>query len=224
MTNVELYFKLLILLIQLYNITSQTFEVTPVYPYCINGTAFISYLEDYNDNYLYFQDSFNDGCTYDYLKEEADVKYYQFESDINIINSENLLYYTVSDKNENSEMKISEIKDLNWKSIESLKIKKSNDDSNNADNHDWYYKIKNEDKKNSVLFRIAKNGNEKGSVSMYTLADKPEIVDEKPQGQENRGNDKEDKETDKFIIINSSNYLSKISNVLLTLMFYLVMN
>ena len=198
--------------------------VTPVYPYCINGTAYISNLEDYNDNYLYFQDSFNDGCKYDFLKEEADVKYYQFDSDINIINNNNLLYYTLSDKNQNSEMKIAEIKDLNWKPIESLKTKQSNDNSNNSEIHNWYFKIKNEDKKNSVLFRVAKNGNERGSVSMYTLADKPEIEDEKPQGKENRGNDKEDKETDKFIIINSSNYLSKISNVIMILFFYLVMN
>jgi hypothetical protein len=72
MKNVELYFTLLVLLIQLYNINGQAFEVTPVYPYCINGTAYISNLEDYNDDYLYFQDSFDDGCKYDRRYREAE--------------------------------------------------------------------------------------------------------------------------------------------------------
>ena len=65
MKNEKLIFTFLFLLIKLYNITSQTFEVTPIYPYCINGTAFISNLEDYKEDYLYFIDSFYDSCNYD---------------------------------------------------------------------------------------------------------------------------------------------------------------
>ena len=62
MNKVKLFFTFLILLIHLFNVNTQAFEVTPVYPYCINGTAYITNLEDYKEDYLYFGDNFYDCC------------------------------------------------------------------------------------------------------------------------------------------------------------------
>lgn len=235
------YLTFLILLIKLYNIISQTFEVTPVYPYCINGTAFIANLEEYKEDYLYFRDRFYDSCNYDdYNEEKEEVKYYNFNSDINIINNNNLLYYTMIEKNEDSEIKIEEIKDLNWIQIKSLKLNETKKDDYSQPDFNWFYKIKKEEKKNMVLFRISKNGNKEGSVSMYTLSIKPDFIDEqdedsnkekdenidktKDQEQETEKdkekNDKEE-ELNKFKI-SSGNYLSKISYILLILFFNLI--
>ena len=216
METSKLYTILLFLLIQLNSINSQAFEVTPVYPYCINGTAYITNLEDYTEDHLYFKDEFYaDSCNYEYLKEEADVKYYNFESDINIINSENLLHYAMMERNENEsyDIKIEEIKDLDWKPIESLKSNESKKSNRVLDEFNLYYKIKKEDKKNVVLFRVAKNGNKKGSISMYTMGNKPDFTDETSED-----------ETDKFEPVNSSKCLLTMNNVLLTLFFYLVLN
>ena len=80
-----------------------------------------------------------------------------------------------------------------------------------------YYKIKKEDKKNIVLFRVAKNGNKKGSLSMYTLENKPDFTDETTE-------EISEDETEKFVPINSSKCLLKKNNVLLTLIFYFVLN
>ena len=213
METSKLYIILLFLLIHLKDINSQTFEVTPVYPYCINGTAYISNLEDYTEDHLYFKDDFDDGCNYDYLKEEVGVKYYTFQSDINIINSENLLHYAMIEKSESFDIKIEEIKDLDWKPIKSLKANESSKKSRVLDDFNLYYKIKKEDKKNIVLFRVAKNGNKKGSISMETLENKPDFTDETIEN-----------ETDKYERVDSSKYLLKKNNVLLTLFFYLVLN
>jgi hypothetical protein len=213
METSKLYIILLFLLILLKDINSQTFEVTPVYPYCINDTAYISNLEDYTEDHLYFKDDFDDGCNYDYLKEEVGVKYYTFQSDINIINSENLLHYAMIEKSESFDIKIEEIKDLDWKPIESLKTNESSKKSRVLDDFNLYYKIKKEDKKNIVLFRVAKNGNKKGSISMETLENKPNFTDETIE-----------EETDKYERVDSSKYLLKKNNVLLTLFFYLVLN
>ena len=213
METSKLYIFPLFLLIQLNSINSQAFEVTPVYPYCINGTAYIANLEDYAEDHLYFKDDFDDGCNYDYLKEEAGVKYYNFQSDINLINSENLLHYAMIEKSESFDIKIEEIKDLDWKPIESLKTNESNQKSRILDDFNLYYKIKKEDKKNIVLFRVAKNGNKKGCLSMYTLENKPDFTDETSED-----------EPDKFEPVNSSKCLLKKNNVLLSLFFYLVLN
>ena len=132
------------------------------------------------------------------------------------------------------------------------------------------------DIKNGLKFKIAitKNGNIKGELSMYTLSDKPDIIEEIDEEEDkeadeatdkgtnkeadeatdkgtnkeadettdkgtDKGADKEtdkgtdkgtdeatdkgtdkDKETDKFILVNASNYLSKINYCLLILFIY----
>ena len=67
--------------------------------------------------------------------------------------------------------------------------------------YNWYYEIKKEDKKNVVLFRVAKNGNTKGELSMYTLSDKPDIIEEIDEEEDkatDKGTNKEaDEATDK---------------------------
>ena len=242
MKNEKLIFTFLFLLIKLYNITSQIFEVTPIYPYCINGTAFISNLEDYKEDYLYFIDSFYDSCNYDdYYEEKDEVKYYNLNSDINIINSSSLLYYTMSEKNRDSLTKIELIKDLNWEPIKSLILNETKKDYYSDIGFNWYYKIKKEENKNMILFRVAKNGNLEGKVSMYTLPEKPNYIsetyeetdksdnetDEKIDEQTNKPNETDmNKETDVnetkidlFINRNSSNYLSKTIYILLILFF-----
>ena len=222
MKNARFYFTLLVLLIQLYAFTSQAFEVTPVYPYCINGTAYIAYLEDYEEDYLYFRDTFIDGCNYEYFKEDENIKYYRLNSDINIINSKNLLHYAFTEKGEDSEIKIGEIKDLKWEPIEALKLNKSNDDSDESNNYDLYYKIKkNEEKKDTVLFRVGKNGNKNGIVSMYTSSIKPDIIeetDEHTDQAKHMTDGVNEKESDTITIPkNSGNYLSKFIIVLLSI-------
>ena len=58
MKNSKFLFPLLFLIITLYKVKTQTFEVIPIYPYCINGTAFIEFLEDHEEEYLYFANDF----------------------------------------------------------------------------------------------------------------------------------------------------------------------
>ena len=220
------YFTLFVLLIKLYAVTSQTFEVTPVYPYCINGTAYIANLEDYEEDYLYFRDTFIDSCNYEYFKEDEKVKYYNFISNINIINYKNLLHYAFIEKGEDYEITIAEIKDLKWEPIEALKLNKSSYDSDESNDYEWYYKIKNEEKKDIVLFRVGKNGNKNGEVSMYTSSIKPDIIEETDEHND-QAKDGDEKESDKITIINpinSGNYLSKFSIVLLSLIFILLLN
>ena len=168
------------------------------------------------------------------------------------------------------DIKIEEIKDLNWEPIKSLNLNKSDSDLQEMSGYNWYYEIKKEDKKNVVLFRVAKNGNTKGELSMYTLSDKSDIIEEIDEEEDkatdkgtnkeadeatdkgtdieadettdkgtDKGADKEtdkgidkgtdeatdkgtdkDKETDKFILVNASNYLSKINYCLLILFIY----
>ena len=267
MNKIKLFFTFLILLIHLFNVNTQAFEVTPVYPYCINGTAYITYLEDYKEDYLYFGDNFYDGCN----KETDEFKYYNLNSEINLINSESLLNYAMLQREGGSyDIKIEEIKDLNWEPIKSLNLNKSDSDLQEMSGYNWYYEIKKEDKKNVVLFRVAKNGNTKGELSMYTLSDKSDIIEEIDEEEDkatdkgtnkeadeatdkgtnkeadettdkgtDKGADKEtdkgtdkgtdeatdkgtdkDKETDKFILVNASNYLSKINYFLLILFIY----
>ena len=163
MKDIKFIFPLLVLLVIIFKINTQVFKVIPVYPYCINGTAFIAYLEDYDDKYLYFHDDFYDSCT----TGEEEVKYYELNSEIrNLINSENLLNYAmIKSKKSSYDVKLDEIKDLDWKPINQTNPGKSR--------HSWFYKVEKEEDKNIVLFRLAKNGNKKGSVSMYTLMGKP---------------------------------------------------
>ena len=216
MKNVHLLYIILVILTLLFKVNTQTFEVIPVYPHCINGTLFIAYLEEYKEDYLYFRDDFYDSCTVG--TEEA--KYYRFNSDINILNNTNLLNYALLEKNSSSyDVKVEEIKGLNWQPIKSLKINKSNIFEINGYNK--LYEIKKEEKKNIVLFRLSKSGNKKGSVSMETLSQKPDII-----GFEEDSDDKTDKETDtdRFKIINSSKYFSKINYIFLILFIYLVYN
>ena len=272
MNKVKLFFTFLILLIHLFNVNAQAFEVTPVYPYCINGTAYITNLEDYKEDYLYFCDDFYDGCN----KETDKFKYYKLNSEINLINNESSLNYAMLEREGGSyNIKIEEIKDLNWKPIKSLYPYEP--DSHFHD-YNWYFEIKKEDKKNVVLFRVAKNGHTKGELSMYTQIYTPNIIegtDEEEDKATDKGTDKvtdeatdkgtdkeadeatdkgtdkvadeatdkgtdkgadeatdkgtdettdkgtdKDKETDKFILVNASNYLSKINYFLLILFIY----
>ena len=204
----KLLFSLLVLLIILINIKSQAFDVTPIYPYCINVSALIANLEDYNEDYLYFGDEFNDTCS----KGDEDSKYYVFNSDINIINSKNLLYYAKMKRDQGPYgIELQEIKNLDYKPINSLKTKK---EKSNGNSYSQYYEIKKEDEeKNIVLFRIAKNGNKEGSVSIETLSGKPDFVLDDGEEEES------EPDPDKFIKVNSSNYLYKRNFVLLYLLF-----
>ena len=52
----------------------------------------------------------------------------------------------------------------------------------------------------------------KRSVSMYTLSDKPEIVEEEEKEKDN------EEKNEEFIILNSNNYLSKFNYVFLALL------
>ena len=205
MKNSKFLFPLLFLIITLYKVKTQTFEVIPIYSYCINGTAFIEFLEEHKEEYLYFANDFYDSCT----KGNEKIKYYVFNSDVNIIKSNNLLNYATIQKEEGYyDIKIEEIKNLDWKPINSLNI----NPITNYNDYNWYYEIKKDEEKNVVLFRLAKNGNEKGSVSMYTLSDKPNIAEENEEEKNNEKNDEE------FIIPNSNNYLSKFNYVFLALL------
>ena len=205
MKNSKFLFPLLFLIITLYNVKTQTFELISIYPYCINGTAPIVFLEEHKEEYLYFGNNFYDSCT----KGNEETKYYVFHSDVNIIKSNNLLNYATIQKEEGYYyIKIEEIENLDWKPINSMNIKPIT----NYNHYNWYYEIKKDEEKNVVLFRIAKNGNEKGSVSMYTLSDKPNIVEENEEEKNNEKNDEE------FIIPNSNNYLSKFNYVFLALL------
>ena len=206
MKNVNLLYIFLVILTLLFKVNTQTFDVTPVTQYCINGTAFRAYLEEYKENYLYFRDDFYDSCT----DGTEETKYYMFHSDINIVNNTKLLYYTLLEKNYSSyDVKVEEIRNLKWEPIRSLKINKSS--IYERDGYYKYYEIKKEGKKNIVLFRLSKSGNKKGTVSIYTLSDKPDF-----SGLEDEEDD-EDTATDIRKIRNSSKYLSKINYIFLIL-------
>ena len=206
MKNVNLRYIILVILTLLFKVNTQTFEVIPVYTYCINGTAIIANLEEYKEEYLYFSDDFYDTCT----DGTEEAKYYMFHSDINIVNNTKLLYYTLLEKNYSSYyVKVEEIRNLKWEPIRSLKINKSSIYERNG--YYKYYEIKKEGKKNIVLFRLSKSGNKKGTVSMDTLSGKPDF-----SGLEDEKDD-EDTGTDINKIRNSSKYLSKINYIFLIL-------
>jgi hypothetical protein len=212
MKNVNLLYIIVVILTLLFEVNTQTFEIISVYQYCINGTAILASLEEYKEDYLYFGNDFYDSCT----DGTEEAKYYKFHSDINIVNSTNLLNYALLEKNTSSYyVKIKEIKNLNWKPIKSLKINKS--EIYEGDKYYKYYEIKKEGNKNIVLFRLSKSGNKKGTVSMDTLSDKPGII-----GFEDETDEETD--TDRINRINSSKYLSKINYMLLILFIYLLFN
>ena len=212
MKNVNLLYIIVVILILLFKVNTQTFEVIPIYQYCINGTTFYAFLEEYKEDYLYFSNDFYDSCT----DGTEEAKYYKFHSDINIVNSTNLLNYALLEKNTSSyDVKVEEIKNLNWKPIKSLKINKS--EIFEGDGYYKYYEIKKEGNKNIVLFRLSKSGNKKGTVSMDTLSDKPGII-----GFEDETDEETD--TDRINRINSSKYLSKINYMFLILFIYLLFN
>ena len=212
MKNVNLLYIIVVILTLLFEVNTQTFEVISIYQYCINGTAIIASLEEYKEDYLYFGNDFYDSCT----DGTEEAKYYMFHSDINIVNSTNLLNYALLEKNTSSYyVKIKEIKNLNWKPIKSLKINKS--EIYEGDKYYKYYEIKKEGNKNIVLFRLSKSGNKKGTVSMDTLSDKPGII-----GFEDETDEETD--TDRIKRINSSKYLSKINYMFLILFIYLLFN
>lgn len=215
MKNVNLLYIILVILTLLFKVNTQTFDVTPVYHYCINGTAYIANLEEYKEDYLYFSDDFYDICT----DGTEEAKYYQFHSDINIVNNTKLLNYAFIEKSTSSyDVKAEEIKDLNWEPIRSLKINKS--DILEGDGYYKYYEIKKDGKKNIVLFRLSNSGNKKGSVSMFTLSKKPGIIGLE---DETDGDTDEDTDTDRFIR-SSSKYLSKINYICLILFICLFYN
>ena len=209
MKNVNLLYIILVILTLLFKANAQTFDIIPIYQYCINGTAFIVDLDEYKDDYLYFRDDFYDTCT----DGTEEAKYYYFHSDINIVNNTKLLNYALLEKNTSSHyVKVDEIKNLNWKPIYSLKINKT--DIFEGDGYYKYYEIKKEGNKNIVLFRLSKSGNKKGSVSMYTLSKKPGIIGLEDETDEDSD---EDTDTDINIIRNSGKYLSKINYIFLIL-------
>jgi hypothetical protein len=212
MKNVNLLYIIVVILILLFKVNTQTFEVISIYQYCINGTKIMDSLEEYKEDYLYFSNDFYDSCT----DGTEEAKYYMFHSDINIVNSTNLLNYALLEKNTSSyDAKVEEIKNLNWKPIKSLKINKS--EIFEGDGYYKYYEIKKEGNKNIVLFRLSKSGNKKGTVSMDTLSDKPGII-----GFEDETDEETD--TDRIKRINSSKYLSKINYMFLILFIYLLFN
>lgn len=231
MRNVKFLCASFIIIIMLFQVNTQIFPIIPVYPYCINGTLYIVDLQDYKDEYLYFSDDFYDSCN----DEKDEVKPYELTSEVeNLINSKNLLNFAMLESNKTSySVKIEEIKDLDWKPINQYSESPANR---------WTYEIKKEGKKNIVLFRLAKNGNEKGSLSMQTLpyqspsvdmtyitdtTDKTDRIDktDMTDKDDNREKDsvteskiEEDIDTDKIIRINSSNHLTKINFILLILL------
>ena len=212
MKNVNLLYIIVVILTLLFEVNTQTFEVISIYQYCINGTKIMDSLEEYKEDYLYFSNDFYDSCT----DGTEEAKYYMFHSDINIVNSTNLLNYALLEKNTSSYyVKVEEIKNLNWEPIKSLKINKS--DIFEGDGYYKYYEIKKDGKKNIVLFRLSKSGNKKGTVHIDTLSDKPGII-----GFEDETDEETD--TDRINRINSSKYLSKINYMLLILFIYLLFN
>ena len=212
MKNVNLLYIIVVILTLLFEVNTQTFEVISIYQYCINGTKIMDSLEEYKEDYLYFSNDFYDSCT----DGTEEAKYYMFHSDINIVNSTNLLNYALLEKNTSSyDVKVEEIKNLNWKPIKSLKINKS--EIYEGDKYYKYYEIKKEGNKNIVLFRLSKSGNKKGTVSMDTLSDMPGII-----GFEDETDEETD--TDRIKRINSSKYLSKINYMFLILFIYLLFN
>ena len=52
MKNVNLLYIIVVILILLFKGNTQTFEVIPIYQYCINGTTFYAFLEEYKEDYL----------------------------------------------------------------------------------------------------------------------------------------------------------------------------
>ena len=212
MKNVNPLYIIVVILTLLFEVNTQTFEVISIYQYCINGTAIIASLEEYKEDYLYFGNDFYDFCT----DGTEEAKYYMFYSDINIVNSTNLLNYALLEKNTSSHyVKVEEIKNLNWEPIKSLKINKS--EIYEGDKYYKYYEIKKEGNKNIVLFRLSKSGNKKGTVHIDTLSDKPGII-----GFEDETDEETD--TDRINRINSSKYLSKINYMFLILFIYLLFN
>jgi len=211
MKGVKFLLVFLVLFITFLKVDCQTFPVIPLFHYCVNGTAIIVYLEEYKDEYLYFADDFYDGCN-----DEKDViKYYEFISGVdNIINSKSLLNYAMIKSNNSSYyLKKEDIVNLDWKPINQINppLKENR----------WFYEVKKEDDKNIVLFRLAKNGNKKGEVSMETLPEKPDFDDYELKNETETEKDKDeetDKKTDRIIRINSSNYLAKITYMLLIIL------
>ena len=88
----------------------------------------------------------------------------------------------------------------------------------------WFYEIKKEKDKNIVLFRLTKNGNKNGGISMEKLSEKPNPENYKHKDETEKEDKKKEKnnahKTEEFILINSSIYLAKIIYVLLTIIFY----
>ena len=146
MKNVNLLYIIVVILTLLFEVNTQTFEVISIYQYCINGTKIMDSLEEYKEDYLYFSNDFYDSCT----DGTEEAKYYMFYSDINIVNSTNLLNYALLEKNTSSyDVKVEEIKNLNWKPIKSLKINKS--EIYEGDKYYKYYEIKKEGNKNCFI-------------------------------------------------------------------------
>ena len=99
-------------------------------------------------------------------------------SEINLINSESSLNYAMLEWEGGSyNIKIEQIKDLNWKPIKSLYPNEPDSHFHEVSYYNWYFEIKKEDKKNVVLFRVAKNGHTKGELSMYTQIYTPNIIE-----------------------------------------------
>ena len=166
MKEKTILYTFLIIFISFLQINSQDNGLHFVYDYCMNGTADEVYLEDVEDNYIYLYNGFS--CDYFIPLEKRGTYYFFLESDLDIINDKNELDYILLDKNWTSyeEIRQFKVKDLDFQPIKYLKKEKN---SNNYYTFTYYYKIKKDSKITTIIFRLAKNGNEKGRLWMSSL-------------------------------------------------------
>ena len=163
MKEVAIVFRLLIIMIALFQINSRENDIQFIYDFCINGTISIINLGNIEGNFIYYYYDFNSFC---FPNGKQSNYYFLIEADIDLINENNLLNYVLLEKKMNSyeEIKHFEVKDLNYTQINYLKKEKGGMHS-----FSYYYKIKIDPKINTGIFRISKNGNKKGNLWMSSL-------------------------------------------------------
>ncbi len=153
-------YLLVILLIALIHVNAQENENNRIFHIidtCVNGTAPFVLLENFNGKYIYFSYDFNPQCVYGNKKDKG---YFEILIDENLVlinNSYPLKYILEEKKQEN--ITIREIENANWKDIKHLKKYKKGEE------RIYFYEVKLDNNKiNTVLFRLPTNGNKKGTV------------------------------------------------------------
>ena len=145
---------ILIILSIFYSFNAQSSGIIFIIDATLNGTGSIANLGSIEGDYIYF--SYDFGYHANNVQEKKDIAYFEVDTENNLLNN-NSINYGFVEKNWTDIQNSSEIENIDWVPMNST---------------NKYYKfVRTNEKMNTLLLRINKNGRKEGFIYISNLLD-----------------------------------------------------